>query len=91
MKITINEKEIELKYSLRSMIMYENITDKTFNPSTMSDVITFFYCIVVASAKDYSIKFDDFLDYLDENPNLINDFGNWIQTVANTNNVIKKK
>ena len=76
MKITINEKEIELKYSLRSMIMYENITDKTFNPSTMSDVITFFYCIVVASAKDYSIKFDDFLDYLDENPNLINDFGN---------------
>lgn len=90
MKITINEKEIELKYTLRSMLMYENITDKTFNPSTMSDVITFMYCIVVASSKDYSLKFDDFIDWLDDNPNIINEFGEWIQTVAQNNNVFKK-
>jgi hypothetical protein len=90
MKVTINDKEIELKYTLRSMLMYENITDKTFNPSTMSDVITFMYCIVVASSKDYSLKFDDFIDWLDENPNIINEFGEWIQTVAQNNNVFKK-
>lgn len=90
MKITINDKEIELKYTLRSMLMYENITDKTFNPSTMSDVITFMYCIVVASSKDYSLKFDDFIDWLDDNPNIINEFGEWIQTVAQNNNVFKK-
>ena len=90
MKITINDKEIELKYTLRSMLMYENITDKTFNPSTMSDVITFMYCIVVASSKDYSLKFDDFIDWLDENPNIINEFGEWIQTVVQNNNVFKK-
>jgi hypothetical protein len=90
MKITINDKEIELKYTLRSMLMYENITDKTFNPSTMSDVITFMYCIVVASSKDYTIKFDDFIDWLDDNPNIINEFGEWIQTVAQNNNVFKK-
>lgn len=90
MKVTIYDKEIELKYTLRSMLMYENITDKTFNPSTMSDVITFMYCIVVASSKDYSLKFDDFIDWLDENPNIINEFGEWIQTVAQNNNVFKK-
>ncbi len=90
MKVTINDKEIELKYTLRSMLMYENITDKTFNPSTMSDVITFMYCIVVASSKDYSLKFDDFIDWLDENPNIINEFGEWIQTVVQNNNVFKK-
>lgn len=90
MKVTINDKEIELKYTLRSMLMYENITDKTFNPSTMSDVITFMYCIVVASSKDYTIKFDDFIDWLDDNPNIINEFGEWIQTVAQNNNVFKK-
>jgi hypothetical protein len=90
MKVTINDKEIELKYTLRSMLMYENITDKTFNPSTMSDVIPFMYCIVVASSKDYSLKFDDFIDWLDENPNIINEFGEWIQTVAQNNNVFKK-
>jgi hypothetical protein len=91
MKITINEKEIELKYTLRSMLMYENITEKTFNPTTMSDIITFMYCIVVASSKDYSLKFDDFIDWLDDNPNMINEFGEWIQTVVQTNNVFKKK
>lgn len=90
MKITIKEKEIELKYTLRSMLMYENITEKTFNPSTMSDVITFMYCIVVASSKDYSLKFDDFLDWLDENPNTINEFGEWIQTVVQNNSIFKK-
>ena len=53
MTITINEKTIELKYSLRAMLMYENMTDKTFNPSTLTDVITYMYCIVVSSSQDY--------------------------------------
>lgn len=91
MKIQIKDKEIELRYTLRSMLMYENITEKTFNPSTMSDVITFMYCIVVSSSKDYSLMFDDFLDWLDDNPNMVNEFGEWLNSEVQTNNVFKKK
>lgn len=90
MTIKFKDKEIELKYSLRSMLMYENITEKTFQPSTMTDVLTFMYCVVVASSKDYSIKFDDFIDYIDENPGVIGDFGSWIQDTVSTNNLFKK-
>lgn len=90
MKITIKEKEIELKYTLRSMLMYENITDQTFNPQTMTDLITYMYCVVVASSKDYTLKFDEFIDYIDDNPNVINEFGNWIQDVVKTNSIFKK-
>ncbi len=64
MTITINDKDIELKYTLRSMMMYENITGKTFAPEGVSDILTFFYCVVVASAKNYELKFDDFLDVI---------------------------
>ena len=60
MKIKIGKKNIELKYSIRAMIMYENMVEKSFNPQTLTDIITFMYCIIVSSSKDYSFKFDQF-------------------------------
>lgn len=90
MTIKIKDKEVELKYTLRSMLMYENITDKSFNPETLTDVITFMYCVVVASSQDYSLKFDDFISELDEHPELIANFGEWLNTSSNNNNTFKK-
>ena len=91
MKIKIKDKEIELKYSIRSMIMYENITNKSFGTQTLTDVITYMYCVVVSSAKDYSITFDEFIDYIDDNASVLGEFSNWILDIANTNENIKKK
>jgi hypothetical protein len=48
------------------------------------------YCVVVASSKDYTLKFDEFIDYIDDNPNVINEFGKWIQDVVKTNSIFKK-
>ena len=90
MALKIKDKEIELKYSIRSMIMYENMTEKTFAPTSLTDVITFMYCVVVSSAKDYSISFDEFIDYLDENQNAINEFGDWLQSSSNSNDNFSK-
>lgn len=90
MKLTINDKEIELKYSMRSMMLYENITQKSFTPTTMTDLITFMYCVVVASSKDYSLKYDEFIDYLDENPTVLNEFSEWIVNVISANDTLKK-
>lgn len=90
MTITINDKDIELKYTLRSMMMYENITGKTFAPEGVSDILTFFYCVVVASAKNYELKFDDFLDVIDENQDKLNEFSMWLTNVVATQNYLKK-
>jgi hypothetical protein len=83
MKIKIKEKEIELKYSYRALMIYENIQKQSFNPKTLSDIIVFFYSVVVSSAKDRNILFDDFMDWLDENPNVITEFSNWLQSIFN--------
>lgn len=91
MKITIKEKEIELKYSIRSLIMYENMTDKTLSVSnSLTDMILFMYCVVITSSKDYSLTFDEFIDFLDENTQFIPEFSEWLQNNINTNNNIRK-
>lgn len=90
MTIKIKDKEVELKYTLRSMLMYENITNKSFNPEGLTDVITFFYCVIIASSQDYSLKFDDFIDELDEHPELVSQFGEWLSSSASNNETLKK-
>lgn len=62
-------------------MIYENITQKNFNPQGLSDVITFFYSVVVASAKDSNLKFDEFIDWIDENPSSLNEFSQWLNDV----------
>ena len=78
MVFKINEKEYELKSSFRAYMLYENITGKSFEPTTMTDIINFFYCIVITSSKDYEYKYNDFLDTLDENANLMVEFSEWL-------------
>lgn len=91
MKIKIKEKEIELKYSIRSLIMYENMTDKTLSVSnSLTDMLVFMYCVVITSSKDYSLTFDEFIDFLDENMDFIAQFSEWLQNNINTNNNIRK-
>lgn len=90
MKIQIKDKEIELKQSLRALLMYENITDKSFNPQNFSDIITYFYCIVVCSSKDYSLSFDEFIDLIDENPVILEEMTKWLNTELTNNNILKK-
>lgn len=85
MKINLNDKEIELKYSFRALMAYENVMDKSLEMNTLSDILTFFYCIVITSAKDSSIKFDEFMDYVDEHPETVAEFNMWLSNVIQSN------
>lgn len=88
MKVVIKDKEIELKYSFRALMIYENIQNKAFNPTTVSDMIVFMYSVVLASDKAMNIKFDDFMDFVDNNPQLINEFSEWLSGVFNKNQLL---
>lgn len=90
MNINYKGKEITLKCGLKAMLMYENVTGGSSTPSNLTDVITFFYCIVVASSKDYSIQFEDFVDWVDENPDTMEEFSKWMNDIVTTNNRLKK-
>lgn len=82
MTITIRQKQVELRYSMRSLFMYENITGQSFNPKTLQDFCTFFYCVLVSSNKDLDLTFDDFIDeVIDPNPQVMNEFAEWLNSV----------
>jgi len=78
MKITINGNELELKNKFRSYIIYETITSKMFNPQTVSDMITYMFAVILANYPDIELKFDDFLDWLDSNPDQFAKFNQWV-------------
>ncbi len=78
MEITINNQTIKLKYSFRGFMAYEQITNEAFNPTSLKNLITLFYSFVMISDNQLTITFDEFIDWLDENPNKLNDFSKFI-------------
>ena len=71
-------------------MMYENITEGNLTPSSLTDVVVFFYCVVLSSSMDYSLELETFIDWLDENPDKLQEFGIWLQSTVNIQNKLKK-
>lgn len=88
MTIQIREQEITLKYSMRALFQYENILG-AFNPKSLSDFATFFYCVVCSSNKDLDLTFDEFIDeVIDPQPELLNQFAEWLSKTMQKNNFL---
>ena len=89
MTITIRQKEITLKYSLRSLFLYEQKSGESFNPKTLQDFCTFFYCVLCSSNKDLDLTFDEFIDeVIDPQPELMNQFAEWLSNVMMKNSFL---
>ena len=88
MKITIKEKEIELKNTFRSMIIFEKVAGKTFNPEGITDILLYFYSVIMASDKDCDLEFEEFINMVDENPKLLTDFSEWLNKSFRISNYI---
>lgn len=84
MRLKINEEELELVYSFRSSVYFEQITGHNIDFTNLNaqDLLTLFYSVVIASlqkAKRPIITMLDFLDVVDDNggDKCIIDFSNW--------------
>ena len=88
MKINYNGTEIELKYTFRGFIIYENIMGDSFKASGMKEVIVLMYSMLVASYPDIS-DFEHFVDWLDQNPGTLKEFSDWVADCMNKNNDVK--
>lgn len=78
MKVNINNTEVELRQTFRSHIIYEQIKGETFQPKGLTEIITFLYCVVMASMPTLELDFDDFVNWLDENRSVVGDFSDWM-------------
>lgn len=70
MKITINNKEYKIKYTIRAIFLFETITKAPFEIKTLTDSYVFFYSMLLANNPDNVIEWDEFIDALDNDPKL---------------------
>lgn len=90
MKVEIKGKTIELKNTIKSLLLYENIAEESFTPSNLQAIIIYLYCVILGSSGDYTIQYDDVIAMLDENMDILTEFGDWLNTVTETQNKVKK-
>lgn len=77
MTINFNDREIELRFTFRADMIYENIMQKSFKAQTETEWLVYFYSTYLAITDDTDLGLDDFILKLDENPKLLYDFIQW--------------
>lgn len=88
MVLNIKGKDVTLRYSFRAFFIFENIVGRSFQPNTTTDILCFFYSVIMASDKNLDFQFDEFLDMVDENPELIVKFSEFISKEVSKNRTL---
>lgn len=71
MTITINNKEYKLKYTIRALFIFEQITTRPFEIRNTLDNCLFFYSMILANNPDTAPDWDEFINALDNDATLI--------------------
>lgn len=100
MKITINNKDIELHFSMRILMMFEEIFNRALIGSdlaTYNTLVKLFYVGVLSSARynkiEFDMDFEQFVDYLDEQENAMQEiakFGVWFADKLNQSTTMQQ-
>lgn len=69
-KIKIGKKNYNVKYTVRALFLFEQITKKSFRIETLLDNYVFFYCMILANNPNDVLEWDDFVDALDKDPKI---------------------
>lgn len=84
-------KNYEFKYSLRSMFVWEEITGKSFEVKTLLDTYILAYACIISNPDNPSLEFNDFINYADEHPEVMDDFNKFMSDELNRRELLKKK
>lgn len=88
MIVRYNNEDLELRYSLRIYIIYENIMETSDIKEDYTTLLTLLYSTLVATLQYHRKKIDmdyqDFLDWVDDNGGikLVTDFSTWFSKQA---------
>lgn len=71
--------ELNLKQTFRAHILYEQIMEHPFSEKDgLNGVVVLFFSYIMGSNRNTSIDYNDYLDWLDEHPNMITLFTAWL-------------
>jgi len=62
MEIKIKGESYTIKYTLRALFIFENITGKSFNVETSMEQFLFYYAILLANNPGTTMSFEEFID-----------------------------
>ena len=85
MIVKIGEREIEMHYSLRMYMLYENIVGESLDYTKLESyttILNLFYCAVLSSMQyhkmELDLKFDEFIDWIDtQGITALSEFSTW--------------
>lgn len=77
--IKINDKEYKVKYTIRALFYWEQITGKPFAINTLLDNYLFFYCMILANNPDDVLEWDQFLNAIDNDPTLFTQLNSTVE------------
>lgn len=77
--IKINDKEYKIKYTIRALFIYEQITGKPFAINTLMDNYIFFYSLILANNLDDVLEWDTFIDALDADNSIYEQFNQIVE------------
>lgn len=84
-------KNYEFKYSLRSMFVFEEITGKPFEVKTLLDTYILAYACIAVNTDNPTLDFNEFIDYADEHPEVIEEFNKFMSDEMKKREMLKKK
>ena len=70
MTVKIKEKDYKIRQTIRALFLWEQITDRQFELKNTLDNYLYFYCLLLASNKEF-MDFDSFINCLDEDPTIL--------------------
>lgn len=89
--IKINGVDYKIKYTIRALFIFEQITGKAFKIDNLLDNYIFFYSMILANNPDNTLDWDDFLNCIDDNPNLFQEMNDIVNDEEKKSKVFDKK
>lgn len=91
MILTINKKKYTVKYTIRALFIFEQITGKPFEIKTLLDNYILFYSLILANNPDNIIEWDEFIDALDNDKKLISQLNMFMTEQEKKNNILNSE
>lgn len=88
MIVKIGDKEITLKFNFEAFTMFEKAYGHSLEAPGLQETIDFIFFTIVGSSRDYSIKYEEYRDWLNENPEKFTEISQWIADNMDLNDVL---
>lgn len=87
MTLTINNKDYTIKYTIRALFIFEQITGKAFEIKTVLDNYLFLYSLILANNQDNPLTWDEFVEAIDNDKGVLEQLNKVITDYQNKDNL----